>query len=327
MRDARAVTVELAQQIRPLTADDVDAIVELNLLCDIAETGSPDHEIAAWMRDSMGEYIAFGIDDEHGLAACGWVDTDHEGSTGFEGDVRVRPGLDPKLGAPLLAVIRGEAAEREPTKPLHMFANVGADRVRAWIASHGGVEARHFWRMEIDFDDVTPTPPAAVPDDLAVRRLTDNEADLRAAFEIVDVAFLDHFGHEAGRTYEKWIGHMRRQSTFDPTLWWIAEVGGVPAAALLGWILPEAEYGTCGHVGTLGTLAEFRGRGLGTLLLQIAFAEFRTQGQRKATLGVDAANPTGAVRLYESVGMHAAHEWVMYSLAPQSQRQLAISQM
>ncbi|MDQ1698604.1 MAG: mycothiol synthase, partial [Frankiaceae bacterium] len=69
-------------------------------------------------------------------------------------------------------------------------------------------------------------------------------------------------------------------------------------------------------VGTLGTLREARGRGIGSLLLRTAFAEFAARGLRKVTLGVDAANLTGAVRLYESVGMRADHEWVLYEFPP-----------
>jgi hypothetical protein len=33
-------------------------------------------------------------------------------------------------------------------------------------------------------------------------------------------------------------------------------------------------------------------------------------------LGVDATNPTGAVRLYESVGMQAEHSWAVIEVDP-----------
>jgi ribosomal protein S18 acetylase RimI-like enzyme len=61
-------------------------------------------------------------------------------------------------------------------------------------------------------------------------------------------------------------------------------------------------------------LREFRGRGLGRALLHTAFAEFRRRGLPKAGLSVDATNPTGALGLYESVGMTVEHEDVRYSL-------------
>ena len=48
---------------------------------------------------------------------------------------------------------------------------------------------------------------------------------------------------------------------------------------------------------------EFRGRGLGRALLEHALASFAARGRVKAGLGVDTRNETGALALYESVGM------------------------
>jgi ribosomal protein S18 acetylase RimI-like enzyme len=36
--------------------------------------------------------------------------------------------------------------------------------------------------------------------------------------------------------------------------------------------------------------------------------EFHRRGERRAALGVDAANPMGAVRVYERVGMHVVFQ-------------------
>jgi hypothetical protein len=52
------------------------------------------------------------------------------------------------------------------------------------------------------------------------------------------------------------------------------------------------------------------------LLLQTAFAEFGRRGQLTVSLGVDADNPTGAVALYESVGMAVQHETLRYGVPP-----------
>jgi ribosomal protein S18 acetylase RimI-like enzyme len=48
---------------------------------------------------------------------------------------------------------------------------------------------------------------------------------------------------------------------------------------------------------------EYRQRGLGQTLLQHTFAEFARRGFTAVGLGVDAENPTGAVRVYERAGM------------------------
>jgi mycothiol synthase len=312
--DVSADSAEMT--FRALTVDDVEAMVELNSLCDIAESGQPDHEVISWIRDGAEDYTSYGVFDEHGLAAAGWLDTEPSGHVGFEGDVRVRPGLDKAVGDPLLAAVRAAAAAADPTRPVHYFANASADRARAWVESHGGTAIRHFWRMRIDLDAGDPTVAPALPEGVTIRTIREDEADLREVFRVVDTAFEDHFGHEGGRTFEQWITSIRKHSQLDFTLWWVAEVDGVPVAALLGWRLPDHEHGWTGQVGTLGTLREARGRGIGGCLLRTAFAEFAARGLRKVTLGVDAANLTGAVRLYESVGMRVAHEWVLYEFPP-----------
>lgn len=309
------VTAELdATTLRPLAADDVDAVIELNTLCELAESGHPDHEMITWIRDGADDYTAYGVFDAQGLAAAAWLDTQPSGHAGFEGDVRVRPGLDKSVGDPLLDAIRTVAAAADPGRPLHYFANASADRARAWVESRGATLIRHFWRMRIDLDEshaAVPTPP----DGVTLRTVRDDEAELREVFRVVDTSFQDHFGHES-RTFDQWLTSVRKRSHLDFSTWWLAEIDGVAVAALLGWRLPDHEHDWTGHVGTLGTLREARGRGIGSYLLRFAFAEFAARGLRKVTLGVDASNPTGAVRLYESVGMRADHEWVLYELPP-----------
>ena len=296
-----------ALTVRRLTVDDVDAMVELNTLCDIAETGEADAEVLDWIRDGAGDYTAFGVDDEHGLAACGWIEVDG-GHTGFEADVRVRPGLDPDLALPILDELRALAVAAEPGKPLHLFTNSSAERARSWLAGVGATEIRYFWRMRIDLDEAAPAVPAA-PEGVVVRPVRDDEADLRLVWHLTDTSFAEHFGHVPGRTFEKWIADWRKRSMFDLTLWRIAELRGEPVAAMLGAIVDNN-----GHVSTLGTLKAARGRGIGAHLLHVAFAEFHRRGKRAVTLGVDSENGTGAVRLYESVGMRAVTEWVLYEL-------------
>jgi ribosomal protein S18 acetylase RimI-like enzyme len=126
----------------------------------------------------------------------------------------------------------------------------------------------------------------------------------------MDTAFLDHFG-SAATEFEEWQHRQRTSPGADLGLWWLARADGVPAAVLIGRAWPDT-----GWVQGLGTLREFRGRGVGRLLLQTAFAEFHRRGERKVSLGVDASNPTGAVALYESVGMQVAYEAVLYELPP-----------
>jgi mycothiol synthase len=59
-------------------------------------------------------------------------------------------------------------------------------------------------------------------------------------------------------------------------------------------------------------LAPFRKRGIGRALLERSLREFRRRGVEVAKLEVDAANETGATRLYERVGMRVEREYLLY---------------
>lgn len=302
--------------VRPLTVDDVDAMVDLATLCEIAETGEPDPELVEWIENGAGadHFHAVGVDDEVGLAAFAYVEC-FEGHMGLEADVRVRPGLRLDTGLPVLAAVRRIAAEFDATKPVHIFANSTATAQRRWLEGQGGTEIRHFWRMAIELGDTAPDEPAT-PDGVVVRRARDEEADLRRIFDVVDTSFAEHFGHTDGRTYERWIELWRMRGSFDLSLWWVAELGGEPVSALLGSIVRATHGDDTGHVNTLGTLKQARGRGLGTLLLRTSFREFHARGLRRVTLGVDSENGTGAVHLYESVGMRTVADWPLYEFPP-----------
>ncbi len=67
-----------------------------------------------------------------------------------------------------------------------------------------------------------------------------------------------------------------------------------------------------GWVGTLGVCRAWRKRGIGLALLRHSFYEFYRRGLRKAGLGVDAQNLTGALRLYEGAGMHVHQTFDRY---------------
>ena len=70
-----------------------------------------------------------------------------------------------------------------------------------------------------------------------------------------------------------------------------------------------------GWVSLLGVRADSRGRGIAGALLRQAFAGFAARGTRSVLLAVDAANPTGATALYESVGMRVVKRFDLWERA------------
>ena len=68
-----------------------------------------------------------------------------------------------------------------------------------------------------------------------------------------------------------------------------------------------------GWVAELGVRRPWRKRGVATALLCESMRAFKRAGLDFATLGVDTENPTGALRLYESVGFRPVRRFIVFS--------------
>jgi mycothiol synthase len=168
---------------------------------------------------------------------------------------------------------------------------------------------RTAYTMEIDLGEASPDA-STLPSEIEVRTYLQDDVDvLRLALNEAFAA--DPFFYEAtpSNFREFYLG----VRGFDPALWLLAWDG----AELAGFVLAFPERlgdTTVGWVGSLGVLPRWRGRGLGESLLRAAFCALHARGLRAVGLGVDAANETGALRLYERVGMHVvqrADNWVL----------------
>jgi ribosomal protein S18 acetylase RimI-like enzyme len=308
LRQAVPVTASTTA-LRPLTQADAQALLSLIEACDVADIGEVDYSLEDVQDDLTREtWRGWVIDDgDGGFRALCWLERE-PGRPRIDGDVRVHPDADAELGHELLAFIRAQARLLEPSLPLHVYTAVDAATSRRTFDAAGGRVIRHFWRMTMSWDEAPEIPPPPGPG-VTIEQPDDDEAQLRTLHQVIDTAFLDHFGSTA-TDFDEWLARQRGGTGPDIGLWWLVRVGGAPAAVLIGRAWPEQ-----GWVQGLGTLREFRGRGLARLLLLTAFAEFHRRGYRRAGLSVDATNPTGAVALYESVGMSVAYEAVLYEFA------------
>ena len=183
----------------------------------------------------------------------------------------------------------GTYREAETSKKL--FEEMGYRRIRG------------FYNMRIDMD---APPPAPVWSEGVTLRTYNPETDLEAVYRAVDESFSDHFGH-VDEPFEQGLKRFKHFMTgyegFDPTLWFLAmhgdEIAGICLCRKQAYENPDV-----GYVNTLGVRRPWRKRGIGLALLRHAFDELYRRGKRKAGLGVDAENLTGALRLYENAGMH-----------------------
>ena len=70
-----------------------------------------------------------------------------------------------------------------------------------------------------------------------------------------------------------------------------------------------------GWIDQLGTLAQWRGRGLASQLIVSSLHAFAADGLTHASIGVDSESPTGAARLYRRLGFEPVQRAIDYEIA------------
>jgi ribosomal protein S18 acetylase RimI-like enzyme len=183
------------------------------------------------------------------------------------------------------------------------------DRV-ARYERHGFRPIRYFFRMRRDLRQ--PIPDRPLPEGLT---LITYRPEISEAVRLADdEAFRDHWGHEP-ISPEDWEKFHVGNSAFRPDLSPILLDGDQVAAFSLNRVTPEenARQGyTTGWINSLGTRRAWRQRGLASALLVWSMRAFQAEGLDFATLGVDAENLSGALRLYERLGFETFRRFVVF---------------
>jgi ribosomal protein S18 acetylase RimI-like enzyme len=234
----------------------------------------------AWVWEEDGRIVAstqFGV---HGDAA------NIRGVVGAKGR-----GLGTEI------VERGEAfARAEGVKKIHTGAAEPDAAARELFESRGYREVRRFYEMAIELTEEPSAP--VLPEGLVVDEL--REGEYEAFYEALNEAFAEHWEWHP-QPLEEWLERRQGQHRdADGPIWFVVRDGEELAAVTRN----DLSVAGGGYVGAIGVRPWWRGKGLGKALLQRTFAEFWRRGTTRVTLDVDSQNATGAVALYERVGMH-----------------------
>lgn len=236
------------------------------------------------------------------------------------------------IGSWMLAWAEARALQVLPTLPseLRFAPRVGiwrqAEKSKRLFENLGYEYFRSSYHMLIELD--APVPDPEFPEGITLRTFNP-ETDAEAVYRVDIDAFRDHFGFveppfEEG--FERFKHFMINIEDFDPSLWFLAMDGDEIAGISL--CRPHShDDQELGWVGELGVRRQWRKRGIGMALLRHSFNEFYRRGKRKVGLGVDAQNLTGALRLYESAGMHIHRAFDHYEKELRAGREISVESL
>lgn len=174
---------------------------------------------------------------------------------------------------------------------------------------------RYDFEMQVDFDG--QPEPAVWPEGISVDTFHYPDEEQFKAIYLADAeAFQDHYGfvpEDPVKGFERFRYHfIGTKKTFDPSIWFLA-MDGEEIAGICLCRKYSHEDKEMGWVSSLGVRRKWRKRGIGKALLKHCFLAYWERGFKKVGLGVDADSLTGAVYLYESVGMKVTRRYDSYT--------------
>ena len=167
-----------------------------------------------------------------------------------------------------------------------------------------------FGMLRSNLDDIPDLP---LPKGVEVRPV--RQEDLKKIWDSAREAFRD--GREF--TEEKWsereYNRRNEAPTFSPELWQIAWKGDEVVGGVHNRIDKEENKAfnrRWGHTGQIFVRRRWRNRGIAKALITRSLRILSEHDMTEATLDVDTENPSGALRLYESLGFKPYSEFIFY---------------
>lgn len=283
-----------ARPLIPADAAAVTAVIAAQELADVGEVVIEEADIIAdWQRPGYDVSTGtVGVRDDDRLVAYAEV------SYGDRGDAAVHPDHRGRgIGTWLAGWMQRKAREKNCTV-IGMPVPQGSPGDRL-LKSLGYRVRWTSWVLQLPEGAAIPDRP--LPPRYAVRAAT--AADWEAAFSVNEDAFLEWSQRERD-TFEIWQSQVVRRPGFEP---WHLRVVTDPAGEVVAMAVLQLHDAQC-FIARLATRADQRGRGLAQALLVDAFAEARRHGATRFELSTDSR--TGALTLYEKVGMRVTSAWV-----------------
>ena len=289
---------------RPLTPEDAQAVTDL-----VASTElDVDGEVEIDLTDVQGDWERPSFD----LATMA-IGVEHDGTlVAFEeqfrgrAEVEVHPGHRGRGLGTALAHWTAGAARREGKTLVGQTVSDAHTSARALFRALGYEHGWTSWVLRIELDGLDGAP--TLPGGYVLREWRPGQDD-RALFDVVDTAF-EEWSDREGHAFEDWAASMLRHPAVAPSTTPVVQHEGQIVGAAIGMDYgPEMKEG---WVQQLAVARQHRGLGIGRALLHESFRRFRNRGKAQAGLSTDSR--TGALRLYEHVGMKVDRSYTHWTM-------------
>ena len=284
---------------RPLQQNDARAVFEVMAAQEAADLGEVLIEeadiVGDWSRSSFDITLStIGVLDGERLVAYGEV-----GPSG-RCDAAVDPAYRGRgIGTEIARWTQDNARSRGIAE-IGMPAPLGSPGDRLLEAL--GYRVRwHSWGLAL-LEGAT-VPQRDLPPGYSVRAAEPDEYE--QAWDVQETAFLE-WSVRDGEPFAEWKEEVLGRPGFEPwNLRVVLDPDGVVVA--MAWV-QLSEDGSTAFIARLATRADQRGRGLAQALLVDSFAVGREHGASTSETSTDSR--TGALSLYEKVGMVVTSDWV-----------------
>jgi GNAT superfamily N-acetyltransferase len=214
-----------------------------------------------------------------------------------------------KNEARLREIAKSEVADKKSI--FEVWTNMETNHWKSVLESSGYEPAWYVFEMIRSLDeDITALP---LPEGIEVRPV-DSE-NYRAVWDAAKEALRDEREYSDERWSDTSYGLFIRSRKFTPELFQIAWAGDEVVGGVHNFIDEEenAQLNRAwGHTEEIFVRQPWRRRGIARALIAGSLNVLKDRGIEYATLDVDADNPSGALRLYESVGYKCDKRFVFY---------------
>jgi mycothiol synthase len=283
---------------RPLVMTDARAVYELMAaqeLHDVGHVGLEEADIVSdWGRPSYDVSAStVGVLDGDRLVAYAEI------MGGARGDAAVHPDHRGRGIGTALAHWMQERAREAGSSEIGMPVPLGSagDRLLEALGYHVRWES---WELVLPEGASVPDRP--LPAGYALREA--KPEDHQACWTVTEDAFLEWSERER-TTFDDFMATVAGRPGFEP---WNLRVATGPGGEVVGVTNVVLTDDGQGYVYKIATRRDHRGRGIAQAMLVDAFAAARDHGAVRSGLSTDSR--TGALGLYEKVGMQVTSTWV-----------------